>query len=93
MEGFNFMGIKIDNHVSVGHIFTTIAAICAGIFAFANAQNDIKNVKQDVTRLEKRIDLQEVHAEQQQIRTDNQFEKIQEKVDKIYEVVVNNSRK
>ena len=88
----NFMGIKIDNHVSVGHIFTTIAAVAAGIFAYANMQNDIQNLKAADVRLEKRIDVQEIHTIEQQQRSDAQYDKIQSKIDKIYEVVVNSKK-
>lgn len=87
------MGIKIDNHVSVGHIFTTIAAVAAGIFAYANMQNDISNLKQADVHIERRIDEQERTAAEQHARSDAQYEKMQSKIDKIYDVVVQNARK
>lgn len=88
----NFMGIKIDNHVSVGHIFTTIAAISAGVFAYANMQNDIQNLKQADARIERRQDAMDIKAAEQQARADSQYEKMQSKIDKIYEVVVSNRK-
>lgn len=88
-----FMGITIDKHVSVGHIFTTISLIAACIFAYANMQNDIKNLKETDARLEKRIDVQERATTEQQARSDSQYDRMQSKIDKIYEVVVNNTRK
>lgn len=88
-----FMGIKIDNHVSVGHIFTTIAAVAAGIFAYANMQNDIKNLKETDVRLEHRIEEQKIAAFDQQERTDARYARLEDKIDKIYDVVVSNTRK
>lgn len=93
MSEKNFMGIKIDNHVSIGHIFTTISLIAVCIFAYANMQNDIKNLKETDQRIEKRIDVQERAMTEQQARSDSQYEKMQSKIDKIYEVVVNQTRK
>lgn len=92
MGDLSFMGIKIDNHVSVGHIFTTIAAVAAGIFAYANMQNDIQNLKQADIRIEKQIDAQDIRSAEQQQRSDAQYERMQTKIDKIYEVVVTAKR-
>ena len=49
------MGITIDKHVSVGHIFTTVAAIIAGVSAYATMQNRIYNLEQADIRLERDI--------------------------------------
>lgn len=92
MGEITFMGIKFDNHVSVGHIFTTVAAVCAGIFAFANTQNDIKNLQQANARIEHRQDSLDIRSDQQQQRSDAQYEKMQTKIDKIYEVVVSRNK-
>lgn len=50
-----YMGITIDKHISVGHIFTTVAAIVAGVSAYASMQNRIYNLEAADIRFEKQI--------------------------------------
>lgn len=84
----NFMGLKIDNHLSIGHIITTLSLAVTCVFAYANMKNDISNLQQSDKRIELRQDVQETRMAEQQQRSDMQYEKIQVKIDKIYEVVV-----
>lgn len=75
------MGLKIDNHVSVGHIFTTISAIVAGTIVYANMENRIQSLEKSDTRIEKRIDEQKADTKEVLFR-------MEQKIDKIYEGVV-----
>lgn len=84
----NFMGLKIDNHLSIGHIITTLSLAVTCVFAYANMKNDISNLQQSDKRIELRQDVQETRMAEQQERSDSQYEKMQMKIDKIYEVVV-----
>lgn len=76
-----FMGITIDKHISVGHIFTTIAAIVAGVSAYASMQNRLYNLEKEDVRIQAQI---EKHEKQYQTTLDRiyiQLEKINDKLD------------
>ena len=83
------MGLKFDNHISLGHIITTIAAIVTGAILFANMQNDISNLKQTDIRLEReQVNLKNHFNEQlSEYRNDykNDIQLILGKLDKIYD--------
>ncbi len=53
-EAKRFMGMRFDNHVSIGHIFTTIMILVALITWKNNIENEIVNLKQNDLVLEKR---------------------------------------
>jgi hypothetical protein len=76
-----FMGIKIDNHVSVGHIFTTLSAIIAGVLVYANMESRITSLEKSDVRIEKRIDDQKQD-------TKELLDRMEIKIDKIYDKVV-----
>lgn len=76
-----FMGIKIDNHVSVGHIFTTLSAIVAGVLVYANMENRVTALEKSDVRIEKQI-------ESQKQDTKELLDRMELKIDKIYERVV-----
>lgn len=51
--GMVFMGMRFDNHVSVGHIITTFALIVACVTWKNTTDNEIYNLQQSDLRLEK----------------------------------------
>lgn len=83
------MGLKFDNHVSTGHIITTIAAIVTGAILFANMQNDISNLKQTDIRIEReQVEFKDrFNAQLEEYRDDykNDIQLILGKLDKIYD--------
>lgn len=83
------MGLKFDNHVSTGHIITTIAAIVTGAILFANMQNDISNLKQTDIRIEReQAEFKDrFNAQLEEYRDDykNDIQLILGKLDKIYD--------
>lgn len=52
--GVKFMGIRLDNHVSIGHIITTIALLIACVTWKNNTDNEIFNLKNSDLRLEQK---------------------------------------
>jgi len=77
-----FMGITIDKHVSVGHIFTTVAAIVAGVSAYASMQNRIQNLEAADLRMEKLITEQKSEYKYTLDKIYVQLEKINDKLDR-----------
>ena len=51
--GVLFMGMRFDNHVSIGHIITTVALLIACVTWKNSTDNEIYNLKQANIRLEK----------------------------------------
>lgn len=45
------LGMRFDNHVSLGHVFTTLAIIVAGVFWTSNTENKLYNLDQQDARL------------------------------------------
>lgn len=78
------MGITIDKHVSVGHIFTTIAAIVAGVSAYAGMQNRIQNLEAADVRIEKQLNDQ---RNEYQVTLDRIYDKLDKINDKLDEKV------
>ncbi len=76
------MGITIDKHVSVGHIFTTVAAVVAGVFAYASMQNRIHNLEVADIRHEKQLDEYRKEHNFALDRISIQLEKINDKLDR-----------
>jgi len=81
MMSKGFMGITIDPHVSVGHIFTTIAAIVAGTWAYASMEYRVKSLEQADARMEKLIIEQKSEYKYTLDRIYVQLEKINDKLD------------
>lgn len=52
--GVNFMGMRFDNHVSIGHIITTVALLVACVTWKNSTDNEIYNLKQADIRLEQK---------------------------------------
>jgi hypothetical protein len=74
-------GITLDKHVSVGHIFTTVAAIFVGSGAYFTLVNDIENLKQADARIEKQVDTQRIEHRFALDRIDNKLDKIYDRLD------------
>lgn len=71
-----FMGIKFDNHISIGHILTTVCLIVSGITWAVNTDNRLQNLERQDIILERDIldfkkdykdDLKEIRQLFQQI--------------------------
>jgi len=77
-----FMGITIDRHISIGHIFTTIIAIGAGFSAYFNIQYRIADLEKADVRMEKTISEQKSEHKSTLDRIYLQLEKINDKLDK-----------
>ena len=77
-----FLGITIDKHVSIGHIFTTFAAIVAGVSAYAGMINRIQNLEYADLRMEKLIGDQRAEYKYTLDRIYLQLEKINDKLDR-----------
>jgi len=45
------MGMRFDNHVSIGHIFTTIAVVIGGLTWGLNTNNELYNLNQQDQRI------------------------------------------
>lgn len=56
--GLTVLGLRFDNHVSAGHIFTTITVIIAGIAWFINTENRLENLERQDVVLETRMQEQ-----------------------------------
>ncbi len=84
-----FVGLEFDNHISIGHIITTCAAIVTGSILFANMQNDIANLKANDARLEKTQIEYRIYFDRTitEYRGDYKADinMIMDKLDKIYE--------
>lgn len=52
------LGLRFDNHVSLGHIVTTVAMIMSGLWWAAAADARITNLEKYSINLEKRIDAE-----------------------------------
>lgn len=76
------MGITIDKHISIGHIFTTIAAIVAGALAYASVENRIYNLEISDKRMEAQISEQKQEYKNTLDRIYTQLEKINDKLDR-----------
>jgi hypothetical protein len=46
------LGMKFDNHVSIGHVFTTIGILVVGVYWASNIDNQISNLNGQDQRLE-----------------------------------------
>ncbi len=84
-----FFGLRFDNHISIGHIITTIMAIVTGTILFVNMQNDISNLKANDVRIERtqveyktRIDAQ-IFEYRSEYKSDMSL--VLDKLDKIYD--------
>ena len=78
----SYMGITIDRHVSVGHIFTTLAAIAAGVMAYASMQNRIFNLEKEDMRIQAQLEKNEKQYQVTLDRIYTQLEKISDKLDR-----------
>lgn len=45
------MGLKFDNHISIGHVFTTIMIIVALVTWKVTVENEQKNLRQEILYL------------------------------------------
>jgi len=81
-----FMGITIDKHISVGHIFTTVVAIFAGASAYYSVVYDIQKLKEADIRHERLISEsrsdQRVMLDKIEVKLDRIYDKLDRKVDK-----------
>ena len=78
-------GIKIDNHLSVGHVFTTLSLVVAGTIIYANNENRLTSLEKADARIEREIEKQQSDYRQDMMR-------MEAKIDKIYETVVTKNR-
>lgn len=51
----SIMGMKFDNHISLGHIITTLGVIFAGLTWGMNTNNQISNLQKQDLALESRL--------------------------------------
>jgi len=56
----NFMGLRFDNHVSFGHIITTISIIILGIAWVISTDARLHNLEKFDLFLEKKIDNERI---------------------------------
>jgi len=81
-----FMGITIDKHISVGHIFTTVMAIFAGASAYYSVVYDIQKLKETDIRHERLIaenrSDQRMALDKIEVKLDRIYDKLDRKVDK-----------
>lgn len=77
-----FMGIKFDNHISVGHILTTVCLIISGITWAVNTDNRLQYLeRQDVIFSADMADFKKDYRDDlKEIR--QYFKEISEKLDK-----------
>jgi hypothetical protein len=77
----NFLGITIDKHISIGHIFTTFAAIVAGVSAYMGMINRIQNLEFADIRMQKQIEEQKTEHKYTLDKIYVSLEKINDKLD------------
>lgn len=82
MNDNTLFGITIDRHISIGHIATTIAALFAGIYAYANMVNRIYNLEQADSRIESQIEVMHTDYQRTVDKIDYKLENIINKLDK-----------
>lgn len=77
-----FMGIKFDNHISIGHILTTVCLIVSGITWAVNTDNRLQNLERQDIILERDIlDFKKDYKDDlKEIR--QLFQQISDKIDK-----------
>lgn len=56
----NFLGLRFDNHVSFGHIITTISIIILGIAWVISTDARLQNLERFDVFLEKKIDNERI---------------------------------
>ncbi len=81
MNSTKFLGLTIDSHVSIGHIFTTVAAIVAGVLAYSNMVTRVQILEISYVRMEKTIDDLRDAYQVSLDKIDAKLERIEEKID------------
>lgn len=74
-------GVTYDNHISAGHIMTTVLAIFAGAGAYYSVVYDIQKLKETDVRIEKQLDMQRVEHRYALDKIDHKLDKIYDKLD------------
>ena len=80
MNDNTLFGITIDRHISIGHIFTTVALVVTSVLAYANMVNRIYNLEQADMRTEEVIRVMQSDYKH---TLDKIFIKLERIVDKI----------
>jgi predicted membrane-bound spermidine synthase len=82
MNDNTLFGITIDRHISIGHIFTTVALVVTSVLAYANMVNRIYNLEQSDIRTEEVIRVMQSDYQRTLDKIFIKLEKIDEKIDR-----------
>ena len=82
MNDNTLFGITIDRHISIGHIFTTVALVVTSVLAYANMVNRIYNLEQSDIRTEEVIRVMQSDYQRTLDKIFIKLERIDEKIDR-----------
>ena len=82
MNDNTLFGITIDRHISIGHIFTTVALVVTSVLAYANMVNRIYNLEQADMRTEEVIRVMQSDYQRTLDKIFIKLERIDEKIDR-----------
>ena len=82
MNDNTLFGITIDRHISIGHIFTTVALVVTSVLAYANMVNRIYNLEQAHMRTEEVIRVMQSDYQHTLDKIFIKLERIDEKIDR-----------
>jgi len=82
MNDNTLFGITIDRHISIGHIFTTVALVVTSVLAYANMVNRIYNLEQSDIRTEEVIRVMQSDYQRTLDKIFVKLERIDEKIDR-----------
>ena len=82
MNDNTLFGITIDRHISIGHIFTTVALVVTSVLAYANMVNRIYNLEQADMRTEEVIRVMQSDYQHTLDKIFIKLERIDEKIDR-----------
>ena len=82
MNDNTLFGITIDRHISIGHIFTTVALVVTSVLAYANMVNRIYNLEQADMRTEEVIRVMQSDYQRTLDKIFVKLERIDEKIDR-----------
>lgn len=77
-----FMGLRFDNHVSVGHIFTTLSVIIIGTAWAVNTDNRISNLERSDIQMERVIEKQKTENDSNMVYIRNRLDYLVDVVNK-----------